>query len=457
MRERILVVGALLLALVLGGCVAPKSPTPTSTPVPRTATPVPTKTSIPTATPTPYLSLFVEPDDGIDPVLQGLNSARKSIRMAMYLITEPKIIQALKDAVARGVDVRVMLEMNPYGGSSNNVDVGLDLKKAGVTIRWDPRTINYLHEKAIVVDDEVAYIMTLNMTSSSFSANREYGIIDRNPDDIAEVVKVFEADWSRESPGLTSPRLIWSPFNARKQTIALLDSAQKTLDIEEQEMLDDELEEHIIQAVKRGVKVRYISSAHYPLSNDLNEIGREKLRQAGVAVRYVLDPYIHAKMFVIDGKTAFVGSENFSTNSLDFNRELGLTLDEPALVARLSRTFEADWSKGTKEAFPTSGLATPQCGYISYKDARKFLYQKVKVEMPVRETYNSGRVIWLMPDADVDSNFKVVIFPSVWGKWPKVPDVLYKGKTIRAYGLVKTYRGWPEMIVNDPSQIEVVK
>ncbi len=453
MRKTAFVVGIsfLLLTLVLSGCIFPKPATPTPTPVPPTATPAPTPT------PKPSLSLFVEPDDGIDPVLHGLQSAKKSIKMVMYLITEPKIIQALKDAVARGVDVQLMLEMNPYGGSSNNVDVGLDLQKAGVTLRWDPHTINYLHEKAIVIDDEVVYIMTLNMTSSSFSANREYGIIDENPADIAEVEKVFEADWNRKKPELASPRLIWSPINARERTVELLDSAQETLDIEEQEMLDDELEDHIIQAVKRGVKVRYISSAHYPLSNDLNEIGREKLRQAGVQVRYLQDPYVHAKMFVIDGKTAFVGSENFSTNSLDFNRELGLTFDDPTLVARLKKTFEADWSKATKEAFPTTGLATPECGYISYKDARKFLYQKVKVEMPVRETYNSGRVIWLMPNADQDTNFKVVIFPSVWSKWPQVPDVYYKGKTIRAYGLIKTYRGWPEMIVNDPSQIEVVK
>ena len=77
--------------------------------------------------------------------------------------------------------------------------------------------------------------------------------------------------------------------------------------------------------------------------------------------------------------------------------------------------------------------------------------------MPVNETYNSGRVIWLMPDSDIDSNFKVVIFPSVWSKWPETPDVYYKGKTIRVYGLIKVYRGWPEMIINDPSEIQVVK
>ncbi len=449
-RYLVAIIAVLTLAL-LGGCLPP--PVPTPTPVQPTPTPVPTATP----TPTPRLELFIEPNDGIDPVLKGINSAQHSLLMAMYLITEPKIIQAMKDAVARGVDVRLLFEINPYGGSSNNVDVGTDLAKSGVKLKWSPHIFTFLHEKAIVVDNKVAYIMTLNMTTSSFTANREYGIIDRNPADIAEIVKVFNADWNRTKPDLSNARLIWSPVNSRSKTLEMIDSAKETLDIEEEELLDDEIEDHLIQAVRRGVKVRFISTPRYPLSNDVNEVGREKIRQAGAEVRYMVDPFVHAKMFVVDHRLAFVGSENFSTNSLDFNRELGIAVTQADIIRRLEDQFEKDWSKATTEAFPKSGFVTPQCGYIYYKDARKFLFQKVTVQMPVNETYNSGRVIWLMPDSDIDSNFKVVIFPSVWSKWPETPDVYYKGKTIRVYGLIKVYRGWPEMIVNDPSEIQVVK
>jgi len=134
-----------------------------------------------------------------------------------------------------------------------------------------------------------------------------------------------------------------------------------------------------------------------------------------------------------------------------------MLFDDAVAVGQMREQFAADWAAGTVEAFPTSDQPIPESGYISYKDARNYLFRKVTVELPVRELYNSGRVIWLMPDADQDTNFKVVIFPSVWHKWPETPDVYYQGKTIRVTGLIKLYRGWPEVIVNDPSEIEVVR
>lgn len=402
------------------------------------------------------LTLFIEPQAGKAPVLDAMHEAKTSLRIVMYQITDPAFIQAMKDAVSRGVDVRLILEMNPYGGSSGNVDVGADLQSAGVKLKWDPRTINYLHQKTIVVDDRYALITTGNMTSSAYSANREYGLIVRNQAMVQEIASVFQADWDRTRPEISHPNLAWAPLNARQFLLAMIDSAQASIDMEQQNMQDDEVLDHLGQAVRRGVHVRLISSPHYPLETDTDEPGRERLRLAGGQVRYLQDPYVHAKVFVIDDQQGFVGSENLTTNSLDFNRELGVLFDDDDAVAQMRDQFAADWAAGTIEAYPTSSQAVPESGYIDHEDAKKFLYREVTVEMPVRELYNSGRVIWLMPDADRDSNFKVVIFPSDWGKWPETPDVYYLGKTIRVTGLIKTYRGWPETIVNDPDQIEAV-
>jgi cardiolipin synthase len=44
-------------------------------------------------------------------------------------------------------------------------------------------------------------------------------------------------------------------------------------------------------------------------------------------------PYIHAKMFLVDGQRAFVGSVNVSDNSLNNNRELGIIFDQADAVA----------------------------------------------------------------------------------------------------------------------------
>jgi cardiolipin synthase A/B len=54
--------------------------------------------------------------------------------------------------------------------------------------------------------------------------------------------------------------------------------------------------------------------------------------------------HIHAKMIVADRSKAFVGSENFSRASLDDNRELGLTVTDPAVVGPAAATFAEDFA-----------------------------------------------------------------------------------------------------------------
>jgi phosphatidylserine/phosphatidylglycerophosphate/cardiolipin synthase-like enzyme len=422
-----------------------------------TATPTPFPTLEPTITPTPdHLSLFVLPDDTNRVILDAIEDADETIDFVMYLVTSRDFIDALKAAEARGVAVRGMMELNPYGGGSSNVAVWEELIEAGAEMKWDPRSIKYLHEKMILVDDELMFIMTCNMTSSAFTANREYGLIDTDPAHIAEVDKVFEADWNRREPEWGDPLLVWSPVNARRELLALIDGAQASIDLEQSSMLDAEIEAHLTHAAQRGVTVRYVSSPDWPIEEDLDEPARERMRQAGVRVRYLDDPFVHAKIFLVDGARGFVGSENVSSNSLDNNRELGAIFEDRDSVERLAVRFEADWNAATDEPFPSQGVQVPPEGYIPHADADKFYYRQVTVELPVLYVYNSGRVAWLMPDEDVDANFKVVIFPGDFSKWPEPPDVYYGGKVIRATGLIEKYRGWPEIIVHNPEEIEIV-
>jgi phosphatidylserine/phosphatidylglycerophosphate/cardiolipin synthase-like enzyme len=439
-RRRLLRAAVLVLALsLLAACQRPSFLGP--------ARPQPAESS---------LSLFVEPAAGEAPVLDALDGANESIRLKVYLLTNPRVIDALKAAVERGVSVRMIMELNPYG-STIDPNVVVDLKEAGVELKGDSLVFNYTHEKTMVIDDQVAFIMTGNMTASSFSANREYGIISRDPDDVAEIAAVFEADWERVGIDLSESRLFWAPDNARERILAFIDQSRITLDIEQQNTQDPEVIQHIEDALQRGVQVRVISSPGYPIEEDTDEPGREQLRQAGAHIRYLDDPYIHAKIFIIDGETGFVGSQNLTTNSLDFNREAGILFDDATPVAQLAAQFESDWAMATEDPFPTADEPLPEDGVIPHQDARKHYYQELTVELTVTHLYNSGRVIWLMPNDRQDENFKVVIFPSDWPNFPEVPDVLYEGKTIRVSGLIEKYLGWPEIIVDGPEQIEVVE
>ena len=97
----------------------------------------------------------------------------------------------------------------------------------------------------------------------------------------------------------------------------------------------------LIAAHDRGVAVRMILSDDSPTSAQANAV--QSIEQDGVDVRKLSVPYVHAKTFVVDGALAYVGSENFTANSLDSNRELGLVIAAASEIAKIQTTIDADF------------------------------------------------------------------------------------------------------------------
>lgn len=290
--------------------------------------------------------LFVEPDDGVAPEVNGINAAKTNVDMVMYLLTDRDVISALISAQKRGVQVRVMLEQHPYGEGAGNGSAYNQLQQAGVQVKWTNPVFALTHEKAIVLDNKIALIMTLNSTLSAFTKNREYGVLTYNPNEAQEVEAGFQADWNRTNftPPANSP-LIWSNSNSRQKILAFIDSAQHTLVMEQEEMQDREVEQHLVQAAQRGVKIRVLVAAPSG-GSDSNASGEQQLVSGGVQVETISSPYMHAKMYLADGNRVILCSENVSTASLNNNRELGIEVSDQAIVSRVSQTFEQDWSKG---------------------------------------------------------------------------------------------------------------
>src|SRR5262249_17779720 len=117
------------------------------------------------------------------------------------------------------------------------------------------------------------------------------------------------------------------------------------------EMGDSQVVDALISAARRGVDVRVCGE------NSYGEYDSEfaKLTRAGGRVSYYSDPdgfYIHGKVIEADYGTrhakVFIGSENFSSTSLNRNRELGLILSGPAVLSSVARTFAADFRAGQR-------------------------------------------------------------------------------------------------------------
>ena len=76
-------------------------------------------------------------------------------------------------------------------------------------------------------------------------------------------------------------------------------------------------------------------------------LGDEKklLQDCGIT-RFVFSQKLrmHAKIIVVDGARAFLGSENLTANSLDNNRELGILLDDAGIVGQLASIAQKDFT-----------------------------------------------------------------------------------------------------------------
>jgi len=301
------------------------------------------------------VQVFVEPDAGETPVLHALEGAQQSVWVEVYLLTDRNVIQALEDAANRGVTVRVLLELHPYGSGATSPQQTLDeLQAAGAQVEGADPAFHYTHEKALIIDGATLYVMSCNLTrsalggSSGYTPDRDYGVIDTSSPDVAEAQAIFNADWTRTTPTLADPNLVVSPVNARAKITAFIAAAKHTLSVEDEEMYDTASEDELIAAAKRGVIVEVILPAPTGGASASPDVAR--LEQGGVRVRYITTVYMHAKLLIADNAEAFVGSENFSANSLDDNRELGLLIADPAALTTLGQTFATDWQNAQNAA-----------------------------------------------------------------------------------------------------------
>jgi len=169
-----------------------------------------------------------------------------------------------------------------------------------------------------------------------------YILSDRN------VIRTLEEASNRgldvRAPDGICDYLVVSPINSRNDFTTLINSARGTLLIEAEEMNDSDIEQALANVAQRGVQVAVILPAAQSASGDSNSQGIAAIKQGGVQVREDPQLYMHAKIIIVDGRTAFVGSENISTQSLDQNRELGIIISDSSVLNKLQTTFQSDWS-----------------------------------------------------------------------------------------------------------------
>jgi cardiolipin synthase A/B len=292
-------------------------------------------------------SLIVEPAAGFSPVYHLINGARHSIDVTMYEFADTTAEHDLAAAARRGVRIEVILD---HREQSENSGAYSYFKSHGIKVVWSSSSYRYTHQKTIVVDGSEAVIMTANLTSRYYSTSRDFLVLDSNHADVSAITTVFNADFAHRSvrPGDGSD-LVWSPTDSQDQMLGLIDGATRSLRIYSEEMGDTTVENALIKAAKRGVDVQICGE---------NEDGEydsafARLARAGIHISYYSSStgfYIHGKVIEADYGTSrakvFIGSENFSSTSLNENRELGLITSSHAVMSAIASTFASDFAHG---------------------------------------------------------------------------------------------------------------
>lgn len=302
-------------------------------------------------------TLIVLPDDSVQPILDAINGATKSLRIKMFIFTDPSLLDAVIAAHHRGVKVRIMLNPRRRNGVSENDETRSKLEAAGIEVRDSNPAFDVTHEKSMVVDDKTAFVKSLNWQTKNLTSTRDYAVITRHAHEVEEIINGFEADWSRQD--FASRHLIWCRGNGRERITQFINQAKHSLWLQNERYQDQMIIECLVRAKERGVKVHVMARPPHTLKKDklIEGVGGLRiLNDIGVQVRKLKKLKLHAKMLLADGERAIIGSINLAPGSFDSRRELAIEVDDKHIVDRLHQIVKRDWKNAHPLDLTDEGL-----------------------------------------------------------------------------------------------------
>jgi phosphatidylserine/phosphatidylglycerophosphate/cardiolipin synthase-like enzyme len=292
-------------------------------------------------------SLIVLPEDSSQALVKALAEASHSLRIKMFVFSDPVLLQAVIAARKRGLTVRVILNAARRSGKDENSESRSVLRHAGIEVLDGNPAFDLTHEKSMVVDERLAYIMSLNWQTKNLTETRDYAVVTSHTHEVHEVMECFDADWARGvfTPGDHS-HLIWCVGNGRQRLGKLIDAARHAIWLQNERYQDQVIIEHLVRARVRGVNVHIMAPPPHKLKKDklIEGVGGLRiLSDVGAKIHRLKHIKLHAKMLLIDGERAIVGSINLSPGSFDSRRELAIELDDEHAIRRLRDVVKSDW------------------------------------------------------------------------------------------------------------------
>lgn len=315
-------------------------------------------------------------------LIESINRAKREIYLETYIFqddfTGKKVAAALENAAQRGVATHLMID---GFGSKDYPETQLsNLKHSGVKIRiYRPGFLNFrffktglrrLHRKLAVIDRQLAFVGGINILDDFDNGNPapryDFAVAIQG----ALVGSVLDAatrlwwlvSWSqlkrrngRHTPNsqtITLPE----PTSPIPATLMLRDNLRNRHTIESEYLRairnageriiianayflpGKKLLKSLVDAATRGVSVSLLlqGKVEYFMQHFASQHLYAKLIEAGVDIYLYRPALLHAKVAVIDGDWATVGSSNMDPFSFQLAREANILIKDAAFTKRLA-------------------------------------------------------------------------------------------------------------------------
>ena len=323
-------------------------------------------------------SLLDDTDQVIDCLLKDIAAAKTHVHLLFYIFevdeTGRRVIDALKQAVERGVDCRLLVD--DQGSRRFMRLMAAEVKQAGIQLypilpvtllrAWASRIDLRNHRKIAVIDGMTAYTGSQNIVNAGYGRKSLcwFDLMVRLSGPVVlELQAVFVGDWYAESDELLHSDDIF-PVAATRETgsdaVQTLPSGPLFEAENYQRVVIDALyaahsrvvittpyfipDEALLQALEtvalKGVSVALImpGQSDQKLVDQASHSYFERLLKVGVAI-YLFEPgLLHAKSMTIDESLAFIGSSNFDIRSFALNFEINMIFYGEEFAGKLYRT-----------------------------------------------------------------------------------------------------------------------
>jgi cardiolipin synthase A/B len=343
------------------------------------------------------VKLLVDGPRSYAAMFAAIAGAKKHVNIEMYIFDEAHagkqaLTDLLVDRAMHGVTINVLYDA--VGSGDTPAAVFDKLRAAGVQLcafnplkPTDNRTGEFVqrdHRKIVVVDSHQAFTGGINFsaTYSSSSRRRSARVVDAKKDGwrdtqievrgpaAIEMQRLFLQSWAKQKcEGMPERDYLPAPVQAgstllrvdassvdstRNQTylaaLSAVSFATKSVDLTMAYFSpDDQLEDALREAARRGVKVRLL----LPGLSDFGGIvqsGRAhyaRLLKDGIEIYEERRSLLHAKTLTIDGIWSTVGSANWDWLSFARNDEINIVVIDQAFAAEMRVLFEEDLAHAT--------------------------------------------------------------------------------------------------------------